>query len=280
MGILIAVALIIVVGAFFMLRERPAEADAPAVVEDADARELTDRVTSRLRDRLAGWTLEADREAPMTLIAQDEATERKIYVKLDDLARRWTAARARSEEDADALIDAFVAGVTGEREEGAEDLDLSGAVAALAVELVSADKAPAHALSRPVGELSAVLVLRNPAGPDRVSVEDLRVWGLDEPRAFSAALSNLATDVEEGLKLEPLEELPSVLRIAAGDPVASGYAVTALLQARLSARFEGRPYLLGAGPGLLLAAENRSDLESLVPAGALVVFTPESVLLG
>lgn len=267
MTIIIVIGVILGVGAVFLMRSSPAPA-APAVT-DADAALLREEVLARLRERLVGWTFEAPVERPFELTAVESATERRIQMNLQRLGETWFPFHARQQkEEAAAQIDAFILGATGQGEgSDEEELDHEGLRDVLALRLMAPGKLPPGALSRPAGELVAVLVMRNIGGHDTVNAASLEAMKLSEGEAFQLAFENLARDVEEGLELEILDDAdpPGIIAIAPKDPLASAYALVPALAERVRRKMGGREGHLFLDENSLVAALDGTQLDREKP---------------
>lgn len=276
--VLIAVPLALLAGAYFLTRapaspsepERPPEpsGSGPAPTK-LDHGPMRDAVAAALRDRLAGWTLELPADEPLTLVAVDSATERRLVMDLAELAGQWHRAQAAGDaERASKLVEAFVAGATGEGAGTDAAIDLETLAQAIAVVLCAQDKVPRDAIVREAASLDAVLVLRRPEGYDLLARLDLEGLGLDEEKAFALALSNLRADVAEGLPmvvLDGTEDAPRVLQVAPDDPLAASYALVPELAQRMFERLNVKNvcwYVLGERT--LLAADASVDIETVV----------------
>lgn len=256
---LIIVIAAILAGAYLLLRTPVPAAAAP--IAAGHASELRAAVLAKLRDRLVGWTFEEVPDEPLHVIAIDGATERRLTLDLARLAQDWSPLHERGQrEEADALLEAFVVGATGEGESEDAAADAAWAREALALRLMAGADVPPGAIVRPVGALTAVLVVRSPDGAQPAGRDDLAEWGLAEDDAFRAAVSNHAADVEDGLALEILEgpeKSPRVVRLSPGDPLAASVAVVPALGARLKKRLgadEVKLVLAGSGEIYALAA--------------------------
>lgn len=250
--LLIIVAVIIVAGALVLLRDSPAdsaEKPAPELLSEVRA-----KVVELLAPRLRGWELSPDPQDPAKLSLRDEAVDRRIEVNLEELTGRWEALNKRElVEEAQELLQSFVENLLGPEHAEESEFDPELAHHALALRLFAEQEVPAGALKRQAGPLSAVLVLRNPQGPELLGEADLAALGLGRDEAFARALQNHSRDVEDGPLLSVAagsEQSPLVLEIAAGDPLAGSLALT-------PEAHELAQKKLGADPLFLLASPSR-----------------------
>jgi hypothetical protein len=235
MPILIVIGVLLTAGVIYLLRSKPPP-EAPTTMSDADAATLRDGVLRRLQERLVGWSFETPADKPYELVALEAAGERRIQMNLEQLGRAWFPLYSRKQiNDADDLLESFVAGVTGQEEGSEDEVDQEALRNLLALRLTTPDRPPAGTLSRPAGSLVAVLVLRDRGGLDPLNADDLEGMGLSTQEAFQLAFANLSRDVDEGLELEPLdgENPPGAVAVAPHDPLASSYALVPGLVGRL-----------------------------------------------
>jgi len=234
MVVIVVIALVIVAGMVFLLRSPPPKPAAPTWSEQ-DAAALREAVAARLRERLEGWTLDAPADKPLVLVATEAGTERRIHMDLRQLAESWFPLHGQGSAEADELVESFVAGVTGQGEGSDDEVNASELRDLLALRLLPSERVPPVGLSRPAGELRAVLVRRDRGGADLVTAEDLAAMGLAPGEAFGIALENLKRDVEEGLEVEPLDDgnPPGAVALAPHDPLAASYALVPLLAEKI-----------------------------------------------
>lgn len=276
MSLIIVVALLLLVGTWLLLRS-PAPAPHGSEVTADDQRHVRDAVRERLQERLVGWTFETTDE-PAELIAVQAATDARRTLRLDSVVPAWKAMRERgADQDADAVIEAFVVAATGEGgAQPVDDEDPTGhewARHALGVRLGREAPAPGTIARPALGGLQAQLVVRSPAGAEPVTAADLDEWGLREDEAFRVALANLHHDVEEGLRLEPFDgppDAPDALKVAPGDPIAASYALVPSLADALGESFADGVSLWVVAPGVLVAARADWTPPAHLPAQALV----------
>jgi hypothetical protein len=148
--------------------------------------------------------------------------------------------------------------------------------AALALQLFVPGKLPTPSMSRDVGSLKAVLVVRNPNGPEAVTHDELASWGLSESEAFLLAFENLQHDVEDGLTMERFEEPASAVQIAPGDPLAASYALVPGLAKSVRKQLGSDDVRYHLGDKELVAAVGTAielDSEALMPEAV----SPESI---
>lgn len=267
MAVLIVIAIVILIGAFFLLRSPAPHAPTAPKVTEAEAQQLREAVIHEMKASLVGWTVEAGESDPLEIVATEEATQRRRVLNLKQLADAWGPLHAAGDQESSgALVQSFVESMLGEGE-GEETPDVELLQAALALQLSNSATLPKGAISRDVGALKAVLVVRNPAGPEAVTREELSVWGLPEADAFQRAFENLRHEVEDGLTMQPLDEDGKSLQVAPGDPLAASYALVPALAVALRKKLGAGEvrYLLGKDELVAaISGENTLDGEALV----------------
>lgn len=253
--LLIVVALLIIVGAILLLRDSPAASANAAPPGAVD--EVRTRVIARLRERLAGWDVAPDPENPAKLAVSHTSPERRVDVDVGDLAGKWDALVTRGEpERAEELIERFVTRLTTSDHDESGGFDAETARQGLAILLVRTGDAPSQALQRRAGPLTAVLVLRNPSGPEPLGEADLSELGLTADAAFDVALQNHAHDVEDGPLVEVAagtDDTPLVIEIGTGDPLSASLSLTSDMRALAREQLEAEPLYFLAAPGRFYA---------------------------
>lgn len=266
--VLIGVPLALLVGAYLMTRAKPSS-EAPAPPAPADHGPLREAVAEALRARLPGYVLELPPDEPLTLVAIDSGTERRLVMDLEVLADKWHGARrAGKDEAASQFVEAFVRGATGEGGGAEAELDPEALKQALALVLVRSGRAPRGSVSKPAASLEAVLVLRRPDGYDVLAKEELPALEMTEEQALARALDNLALDVDEGIPtavLDGTEAAPRVIQVAPDDPLAASYALVPVLAMKMFDRLKVKNvayYVLGERH--FLAADASVDIETVI----------------
>jgi hypothetical protein len=266
--VLIAIPLALLAGAYVLTRAKPS-AEPPTPPAPRDHGPLREAVAAALRARLPGYVLELPPDEPLTLVALDAGTERRLVLDLEVLAERWHAAQEAGQgERAAELVEAFVRGATGEGAGAEAELDPEAVLQALSVVLVRAGRTPRGGVSRPAASLEAVLVLRRPDGYDVLAGGELAGLGVGEDQAFARALANLSQDVDEGLVtlvLDGDEQAPRVLQVAPDDPLAASYALVPALAMRMFDRLRSKNvayYVLGERH--FIAADAAVDIGSVI----------------
>lgn len=262
----IVIAALIVLGALFLLRDASSSSSQKA--SSGATEEVRGRVAALIEERLQGWEISPDPEASARLSLRDTAVDRRIEVNVEELAHQWEGLMNRSlPEEAQQLIQEFVERLLGGSNSEESDFDSETALHALALMLVRPDEVPEKGLSQPAGPLSAVLVMRNPQGPDLLGPSDLEALGLDAHSAFDRALKNHALDLEEGPSINLAAGSSSqalVLEIGSGDPLAGSLALTQQARELAKERLGSEPLFLVPAAGRFYAlSTSGTALEAL-----------------